>query len=90
MNKRTLDNALFSENGLNEQHRIAQIRKRVQAEYPYSGDETAFARKGIHLALIYLAKTYPEIKEDPAFIEIMNWYNKVEVIKTEVKEELGI
>ena len=86
--KRTLDNALFSENGLNEKHRITQIRKEVQEEYPYSGDETAFARKGIHLSLVYLAKTYPEIKEDPAFIEVMDWYNKVEAIKAEVKEAL--
>lgn len=86
---RTLDNALFAENGLTKKKETTDINKKVRAEFTPE-EERGRGRKAIHLLLTYMAEMHPEIKNRPEYKEAIEWYESVEAIKTEVKEGLGL
>lgn len=87
--KRTLDEALFIENGLAKEKAVTDINEKVRKEIPQPEAEGR-GRKAIHLLLTYMAEMHPEIKDRPEYKEAIEWYESVEAIKAEVKEGLGL
>ena len=90
-------NALVKANGLEEKYKIQKIREAVKKEYPHASDELAIHRKAIAemfdicTALLQAVATFhkgemPEAKLD----EFKAYHAKVESIKAEVKEGLGL
>ena len=87
--KRTLEDALFVENGLGKELATTRINKNVEQEFTPQ-EERGRGRKAIYLLLTYMAEMHPEIKSRPEYKEAIDWYESVEAIKAEVKEGLGI
>lgn len=81
--QKALDNA----NNLQEKKRIQLIRQGVGKIFPHPSDETAIARKSIHLLLSYMAQKHPEIKDTKEYQEAMSWYNDIEAIKAKATTE---
>ena len=87
--KRTLDEALFIENGLAKEKAVTDINEKVGTMFSPQ-EEQGRGRKAIYLLLTYMAEMHPEIKDRPEYKEAIEWYESVEAIKAEVKEGLGL
>lgn len=85
--KRTPENALAAENGILEKRKTMLIREGVQQEFPHPSDELAILRKAVAVLFEVVATLHPGEINNAEFAE---YHAKVEAIKSEVKEVLGI
>lgn len=86
---RNLYNALAKANGLEAKRRTDLINEQGKKTITPE-EESARARKAIHLLLTLVAEQHPSIKELPAYKEALEWFETFEKIKVEVDTDLGI
>ena len=87
--KRKRHNELAKANGKIAERRTDLINKHGKKAITPE-EESARARKAIHLLLTLIAEEHPHIKGLPAYKEALEWFETFESIKAEIDTELGI
>ena len=87
--RRNRYNALAKANGLTNKRRTDLINEQGKKAITPE-EESARARKAIHLLLTLVAEEHPHIKDLPAYKEALEWFETFEAIKAEVDTDLGI
>lgn len=80
---------LAKENGKLREHYIQRVtdegKKSIRPE-----EENARLRKAVYMLLTYMQRNHPEIADEAAFKEMVDYFGCYENIKETVRKELGM
>lgn len=78
---------LAKANGFEQELYVDRVNERVKKSFR-SEEETAITRKAIALILELIKTLHPDAVNDERYKQAMEWNAAVELIKSEVEEEL--
>lgn len=84
-----MKNHLADINGKKDERKVDLINERGK-EAITPEEEKARLRKAVYTLVSYMERLHPEIADEPAIVELKDYFGIYEDIKREVKAELGL